>query len=126
MRLPPTAAGVSRGVAAGRRFAADARLASGAADSLAIVLEEWLMNVVEHGRADARSQMVIALERRGDRVRLSLSDAGVPFDPRAADFDGPNTARGGGAGLALIRAWSRIETYRRAGGRNRLVLELAA
>jgi len=55
-------------------------------------------------------------------VRMSFSDAGVPFDPRRAPDEGPNLERGGGAGLALIRGWSEIEDYRRRRGRNRLVL----
>jgi hypothetical protein len=69
---------------------------------------------------------VLSLERRGADVRLTFSDAGVAFDPRAADFAGPNAERGGGAGIALIQAWSRIESYARSRGRNRLVLDLQA
>jgi serine/threonine-protein kinase RsbW len=56
-------------------------------------------------------------------VRLTVSDAGRPFDPRAAAFDGPGP-EGGGVGLALIADFSRIVAYARRAGRNRLVLEV--
>ncbi len=85
-----------------------------------------MVNVVEHGRPDPASRIVLRLALDGGRVRLGVTDAGVAFDPREAEFSGPNAERGGGAGLALIRAWSRVERYSRSAGRNRLVLTLAA
>ena len=57
-------------------------------------------------------------------VFMEVSDAGLPFDPRDAVFEGPNLERGGGAGLELIRAWSRIADYTRRAGRNRLFVEM--
>ena len=89
-----------RAIRAARRFAAGCGVAEAAVDRLCLVVDEWLTNVVEHGR---------------------------PFDPRAAAaFEGPNPDRGGGAGLELVRAWSQIADYRRRRGRNRLVLVMAA
>ena len=108
-----------------RRFAADVRLDAAAADHLALVAEEWVANVVEHGRPRAGSRIVVRLRREASLVRLWFSDAGRPFDPRTATFDGPNAERGGGAGLALIAAGCRIASYARRAGRNRLVLEIA-
>jgi serine/threonine-protein kinase RsbW len=89
------------------------------------VVEEWVANVVEHGgphREGAR--IVLRLRLSGGVVRLSLSDAGRPFDPRTAAFEGPNKERGGGAGVELIASLCRIVSYTRRAGRNRLVLEL--
>jgi anti-sigma regulatory factor (Ser/Thr protein kinase) len=88
------------------------------------VVEEWVGNVVEHGAVAPGSRIELALEQGAGLVRLTLSDGGAPFDPRAASFEGPNLERGGGAGLALIAAWTRVADYRRRGGRNRLVLEM--
>ena len=82
------------------------------------------MNVVEHGGAHPASRIALRLQRLEGAVRLSVSDAGVAFDPRGVAFAGPNTERGGGAGLALICAWSRIAAYERRAGRNRLVFEM--
>ena len=105
-------------------FASDAGLGDSAAEKLAIIVEEWLINVVEHGGAAPTSRILLRLERDGAVVRVGFSDAGGPFDPREVEFEGPNLERGGGAGLALIKAWSRIAEYRRRAGRNRLVLEM--
>jgi anti-sigma regulatory factor (Ser/Thr protein kinase) len=123
-RLLPERAAITRALAVARRFAALAGLPDAAADRLAILVEEWVANVVEYGDAPPPSRIEMRLERDGPLVRMTVSDAGVAFDPRTADLDGPNLERGGGAGLALIAAWSRVAEYRRRGGRNRLVLEM--
>jgi anti-sigma regulatory factor (Ser/Thr protein kinase) len=113
---------VARAIGFARRFAAAAALPDDSADRLALVVEEWVANVVEHGRARPGSLVVLTLQRGPTGVRAVFSDAGIAFDPRAAADAGPNLERGGGAGLALIRGWSDIESYRRVGARNRLVL----
>ena len=121
MRLAPGPTAVSRALDAARAFAAAQGLDD--PDRLAVVVEEWVANIVEHGRTRADSVVTLTLERTVEgEVRLSFSDAGVAFDPRTAADDGPNLERGGGAGLALIRAWCEIESYSRRRGRNRLVL----
>lgn len=111
-------------MALARAFAERAAIGNEAADSLALIVEEWLHNVVEHGDAPAGARIVLRLRRTPGLLLLWVSDAGKPFDPRAAEFEGPNLERGGGAGLALIQAWCRIADYRRSGGRNRLVFEM--
>ena len=123
-RLPCDPHGVRRGLATALLFAGDAAIGDSAADKLSIIVEEWLINVVEHGEAAPGRRIALGLERRGDVVRLSVSDPGLAFDPREQVFEGPNLERGGGAGLAMINAWSRIVAYRRRAGRNRLVLEM--
>lgn len=94
------------------------------ADQLAIVTEEWVINLVEHAQPRAGSRIALAFRQEDGCVRLTVTDAGRPFDPRQAEFEGPNLERGGGAGLALMKAWCRIADYGPQGGRNRLVLEL--
>jgi serine/threonine-protein kinase RsbW len=124
VRLPCDRHGVRRGLAAAWLFAGAAAIGDDATERLAIVVEEWLINVVEHGAPAPRSRIAMRLERTGDLVRVTCTDAGQPFDPREAVFEGPNPERGGGAGLALIQAWSRVAEYRRRAGRNRVVLEM--
>jgi anti-sigma regulatory factor (Ser/Thr protein kinase) len=126
LRLPAAQSSIARALAFAWLFAERAALSAEATDRLAVVVEEWLINVVEHGEAPTTSRIVVRLERLADIVRIIVSDAGRPFDPRTAAFDGPNLERGGGVGLELIRAWSRIADYRRRAGRNRVVFELAA
>ena len=115
---------VAGAIAFARRFAAASGLADATADRLAVVVEEWVANIVEHAAASPGSLVVLRLERAGDGARLSVSDGGVAFDPRKAEHQGPNLERGGGAGIALIRGWSEIERYDRRGGRNRVVFRL--
>jgi len=122
VRLPVGTDTVVRALAASRRFAGDGE----AADRLALVVEEWVANVIEHGRPPAGSRLVLGFARRDGAVRLTVSDAGAAFDPRGVEDKGRNLARGGGAGVAMIRAWCRIEAWRRTGGRNRVTLVLNA
>ena len=118
------AAAVSRAVRLARGFADRRGLDAVAANHLAVVVEEWIANVVEHGGPQGGARIVLRLSLEGGLVRVAVSDAGRPFDPRNAAFDQPNAERGGGAGLAMIASLSRIATYVRRAGRNRLVLEM--
>lgn len=115
---------VTRAIGFSRRFARAAALDAATTDRLAIIVEEWAANIVEHGAAAPGSLIVLRLRRTGEGVRIAFSDAGVAFDPRTAEARGPNLERGGGAGIALIRSWSRIADYRRRRSRNRLTIEL--
>lgn len=121
------AAGLLRAVRATRAYARRCALAEPTADRLCVVVEEWLTNVLEHGEPVAGSRLTVVIRLQAGGLQVTLSDAGVPFDPRtAAAYEGPNLDRGGGAGLELVRAWSRIAGYRRARGRNRVVLVVPA
>lgn len=123
-RLRADAAAVAGALALAREFAARAGLDGGAAGRLAVVVEEWVANVVEHGGPQDGARIVLRLRLESTAVRLTVSDAGRPFDPRTAAFEGPNPERGGGAGLVLIAGFCRITAYARRAGRNRLVLEM--
>ena len=105
-------------------FAETAGVPSDVADQLAIVVEELVANVVDHGRAPADGVIRLRLEREEALIRIEISDPGGSFDPRDHVFDGPDPVRGGGAGLALVKAWAVIESWSRRNGRNELVLSL--
>ncbi|MEW5683403.1 MAG: ATP-binding protein [Pseudomonadota bacterium] len=123
-RLPAESAAVRRALEHARGFCEAREVSRDAAERLAIIVEEWIANVLEHGETPARSRIILSLAHQGEVVRVTFSDAGLPFDPREASFEGPHAERGGGAGLELIRAWSRIVVYARRGGRNRVVLDM--
>ena len=123
-RLPADRSAVTRALALAFAFALDARIGSEATDKLAVIVEEWVANVCEHGGCAADSRIVLTLSRTAEAVIFTCTDAGTFYDPRDAVFEGPNLERGGGVGLELIRAWSRIVAYTRKAGRNRLVLEM--
>lgn len=112
---------VSAGLAAGRAFVAAEDL-DDYADVIAILIEELLFNLVDHGDAPAGDPIALILDRSTDGVRLVLESGGTPFDPREAQADRALPERGGGAGLAFVRAWSRIESSASISGRNRLQL----
>ncbi len=115
---------MSGAVRLARRFAERAGLAPVAAGQLAVIVEERVANVVEHGGPHGGASIVLRLRPRQGAVRIAISDGGQAFDPRSATFDGPDHARGGGAGLALIASLCRIVSYRSRSGRNRLMLEM--
>ena len=123
VRLPARAGAVTRAIAAVRRHAEVHELPEEAADRLVIVAEEWVINILDHSGAAPQSRIVLALSHADGRLRLTISDAGRPFDPCAVEDAGPNPDRGGGAGIAVIRTWCEM-TYARRGRRNRLVLDL--
>lgn len=123
-RLPAEPAAVGRALGVARGFVAQAGLDRDAAERLAIVVEEWIANLVEHGEIPPGSRIGLRLARAELGVRITVTDAGRAFDPRRAVRTGPDLDRGGGAGLELMRAWSQVLTYGRRARRNRLVLEM--
>jgi serine/threonine-protein kinase RsbW len=124
--LPATRRAVTKAIALSRRFSEGLGLPADTADTLALVVEEWLMNVVEHGDPAEDGPIDLIFERHEGFVRLTITDMAAAFDPRGATSDGPNEERGGGAGLALIHAWATIRSYQRTDGRNRVEFELKA
>jgi serine/threonine-protein kinase RsbW len=111
--------------AATHRFAADERLDAVMSARLAIVVEELACNVIDHGAQGREVWLRVSLANDAHGLIVAIEDDGAPFDPREATLpDRPNGERGGGAGLALVRAWADIVDYRRDGQTNRLVLRL--
>ena len=95
--------------------------------SMSVALDELLTNTIAHGFAGrALGEVTVAVELRADRVSLTLTDDGSPFDPfgRAA----PDTAlpveerRIGGLGIHLVRRMMDEVSYHRRGDRNVVVL----
>jgi serine/threonine-protein kinase RsbW len=94
---------------------------------LSIIVEELVINLVEHGGAPEGDPIELRLEREADEgVRMTLIDGGTPFDPREATLSEVPPERGGGAGIALVLAWAEIVDYASAEGRNRLELVIKA
>ncbi len=107
-------------LAATRRFGEGQALSLDMLARLMIVVEELVTNAVDHGGATGDIDLTLAA--RLDGIALVLSDDGTFFDPRAAPAPNGPTANGGGAGIPLILAWSRVDAYTRIGTRNRLRL----
>lgn len=91
---------------------------------LAIIAEELVSNLMDHAEMPVGAAIELVITLDTGLVRLTLTDNGVPFDPRTSLL-APIPARGGGAGLALLQAWAVIESYEQVGSRNVLTLSLA-
>lgn len=122
--LRPGDGAVAEALALCLTFVGRAGLGDDVADRLAIVVEEWVLNIIEHGAAPEDSVIELSIDQADAHVRICVADSGTAFDPRTAVPEGPNLERGGGAGLALIQAWTRIASYRRHQARNEVVFEL--
>lgn len=119
--------GVSTALACVQEFIVNASVGADTAAKLAIIVEELVANVVEHGEPDPESEIQIEIVALGQNIELRLSDGGTHFDPRtAAVSPAMPPERGGGAGLALVRNWANILSYERIDGRNLLRLVIPA
>lgn len=91
-----------------------------------VSVEELLVNALRHGGRDVLA-VVMTLEALPDRLRLTLEDDGDAFDPSQAParaFDPSlEAAQPGGWGVALVRRFAHEVSYRRADGRNIVVLD---
>jgi anti-sigma regulatory factor (Ser/Thr protein kinase) len=99
-------------------------------ERLELVLHEALANVLAHGGSAARAEPIrICIEVREKattgEARVTVRDAGIPFDPTGAPEHTPAKTLAeaplGGLGLPLIRRCSDWMSYRREGGRNHFV-----
>ena len=107
-----------------RDFGVGAAMDESDVSRLAIVVEELVTNLYDHGGLKLDDIFTIELSITGDEVSLVLVDPGEPFDPRSAGFDRTIPQRGGGAGLKLVRTWATSIEYEIRDGLNRLSVRL--
>lgn len=123
VHFPADRAAPAHALATVRDFAQAAALGEDDAARLAIIVEELVVNLLDHGDV-AGTVIALTLRLEGGAVRLTLADAGRFFDPRTADPPTTVPERGGGVGLALVNAWTQIIDYAQEDGANRLDLML--
>lgn len=116
-------AALSAAVSFARSFGARAGLSLRDRARLCIVVEEAVANLLDHAAA-GREPPRISLDLEPALVRLVLTDSGPPFDPRIIPPADLRRDESGGAGLALIRAWSSVVDYSTVNGGNRLEIIL--
>jgi anti-sigma regulatory factor (Ser/Thr protein kinase) len=107
-----------------RDFATVHDIGEAAAARLAIAVEELVTNLFDHGRLGAGDAIELSLSRSADAVSMTIIDQGTPFDPRSATQPASVPDRGGGAGLALVRAWAIESNYEVGEHGNRLTISL--
>ena len=102
------------------------RTGIGEADAarLAILVEELVTNLYDHGGLKPDDMFELEMTSGDGEVGLVLVAPGKEFDPTVGRKRADSSAKGAGAGLKLLRAWSRRTDYRYVDGRNRLELLL--
>jgi serine/threonine-protein kinase RsbW len=95
-------------------------------------LNEALANIIAHGGPTAESSpvhLVLHMQRRPSAAELTISDAGVAFDPLAFQPKSrPQTlseVEPGGLGLMMMRDFSDSMSYCYKEGRNRLTFTVS-
>ncbi len=111
-------------VVGAQAFSEDRGLESGHAARLAIIIEELVFNLVDHGNIGEDGQIELVLSHEDGVVGIALSDPGIAFDLRESESEEEIPERGGGAGIDLVRAWAEVVNYDTNGGRNRLLLKM--
>ena len=117
---------VSKALESARDFIERAGCGPDAEARLCIIVEELVVNLIDHGGAALDSEIELELAAIGADIALTLSDQGVPFDIRTAGI--PDTIppdRGGGAGIALVLSWAHVIDYVQVDGRNVLTLVIS-
>ena len=92
-----------------------------------LVLEELVLNVVNHGSLGGEGEINIELVSDPEAVTIQIIDDGRPFDP-LTDAPEPDTESGiedravGGLGIHLVRTMMDDVTYRREENKNHMRL----
>ena len=115
---------IARVNAAFARFAEQHALPAPVRRGLQIALDELLSNTIMYGEGEGET--TVEVEASGDRVTLTLTDDGRPFDPftvATPDTSLPLEQRPiGGLGIHLVREMMDEVSYQRRSGRNVVVL----
>lgn len=111
-------------ILAARNFAKMAKITKSDSVRLAIVVEELVTNLYDHGGLSPEDVFQLELSATRTDIRVVLIDPGKAFDPDLRRLDDTTPERGGGAGLRLVQAWTISTDYQSADGHNRLDLLL--
>ncbi len=92
-----------------------------------IIFDDLLNNIVTYGyRDDEEHDIEVRMDLTGDRLTVTITDDGVPFNPLNAkppDIDAPLEERQiGGLGIHLARSLIDDATYQRRIGKNAITL----
>jgi len=106
------------------RFCSENGLPNSTGFKVRLVLEELVLNLIDHAVGSVTDQISVAVDLQPGRVVLEVEDDGAPFDPRSAPaFDKArpfDEREPRGMGIHLVRSVTESIIYERAGNHNRL------
>jgi serine/threonine-protein kinase RsbW len=95
-----------------------------------VVLEEVILNLINHGTGWVTGVIDVRVEVEPGRVVVVIEDDCAPFDPRSApEFDKTRPLEersAGGMGIQLVRSLAAEMDYQQLPGRNRLRVVVAS
>lgn len=107
-------------------FAAAQAVPDAVRRSVSVAIDELITNALSYGVPEKGGEISVAAELHPDRLTVTVSDNGVPFDPFAQatpDTTLPVEERPiGGVGIHLVRRLLDEVSYQRRGDRNIVVL----
>jgi serine/threonine-protein kinase RsbW len=111
------------------RFCAENGLPRAVSFKVRLVLEELVLNLIDHAIGSATDRIDIRIDLEPGKVVLVLEDDAAPFDPHSApafDKAKPLEERGPrGMGIHLVRSMTEGIAYERVDSRNRLRVVIA-
>jgi serine/threonine-protein kinase RsbW len=112
------------------RFCAGNCLPASTGFKVRLVLEELVLNLIDHAVGSVTDRINVAIDLEPGRVVLTLEDDSAAFDPRLApafDKAKPLEERGPrGMGIHLVQSVTESIAYERVGTCNRLQVVIAA
>jgi anti-sigma regulatory factor (Ser/Thr protein kinase) len=111
-------------VVAASYFAECAGVDNASAPRLAIIVEELVTNLYDHGNLGNEDAFEIELSSDGKELKLLLIAPGPKFNPWLPRLPTHPSPSGAGAGLKLVKAWSSRLEHEHSDGANRLALTL--
>ena len=109
---------ISDAITGTRDFAEKAAIGHEDSAKLAIIVEELVANLYDHGGLNDDDIVEIAMESSQVSVRLVVDAPGGDFYPGAPLANTEIPERGGGTGLKLVQAWSFAIDHEHRDGRN--------
>ncbi|MBQ9679345.1 MAG: SpoIIE family protein phosphatase [Ruminococcus sp.] len=90
---------------------------------LLLIAEELFVNICFYAYKDKQGEITFAVDRENDRIILTFTDAGEPFDPTAdviniEEYDHENST--GGLGLFMVFEMADDYSYTYEDGKNRI------